>query len=121
MGARRKGGSPKGGAPNPHSWMESGVRNSRHGLRDIRVGEASHPGPHGRRTWDVSDEVLDNLERELRLIESYNEPLVRSTSGRNVVPRISSGAIGESLPQCPPVQWHWKQQVGVAPSGHDLR
>ena len=81
---------------------ESGVRNSRHGLRGVRVGEASHPGPHGRRTRDVSDTVLDNLERELRLIESDDEPLVRSTSGRNVVPRISSGeAIGESLATVP--------------------
>ena len=54
---------------------ESGVRNSRYGLRGVRVYEASHPGPHGRRTRDISDEVLDNLERELRLIESDDEPL----------------------------------------------
>ena len=81
---------------------ESGVRNSRYGLRGVRLGEASHPGPHGRRTRDVSDTVLDNLERELRLIESDDEPLVRSTGGRNVVPRISSGeAIGESLATVP--------------------
>ena len=60
------------------------------GLRGVRVGEPSHPGPQGRRTRDISDEVPDNLERELRLMESDDEPLVRSTEGRNVVPRISS-------------------------------
>ena len=66
------------------------------------MGEASHPGPHGRRTRDVSDAVLDNLEHEFRLIESDDEPLVRSTSGQNVVPRISSWeAIGESLATVP--------------------
>ena len=54
---------------------------------------------HGRRTRDFADEVLDNLERELRLIESNDEPLV----------------VGTWL-QCPPVQWYWKQQ-----SGHDPR
>ena len=78
------------------------MKNSRYGLRGVRVEKASHPSPHGRRTRDVSDTVLDNLERELRLIESDDEPLVRSTSGRNVVPRISSGeAIGESLATVP--------------------
>ena len=86
---------------------ESGVRNSRYGLRGVRVGEASHPGPHGRRTRDVFDTVLDNLERELRSIESDDEPLVRSTSGRN---QFRGGHRGERVwPQCPPVQ-----QVGVA-------
>ena len=74
------------------------MRNSRYGLRGVRLGEASP----GRRTRDMSDEVLDNLERELRLIESDDEPLVRPTVGRNVVPRISSGeAIGESLATVP--------------------
>ena len=53
------------------------------------MGEATHPGPQGR-PRDTSDEVLDNLERELRLMESDDEPLVRSTDGRNVVPKISS-------------------------------
>ena len=63
---------------------------------------ASHPGPHGRRVRDESDAVLDNLERELRLNESNDEPLVRPTSGRNVVPRISSlEAVGESLATVP--------------------
>ena len=68
---------------------ESGVRDARYGLRGVRVGEASHPDPQGRRTRDIPDEVLDNL-RELRLMESDDEPLVRSSEGRNVVPRISS-------------------------------
>ena len=42
---------------------ESGVRQSRYGLRSVRVGEASHPGPHGRRTRDSAEKVLDGLER----------------------------------------------------------
>ena len=66
------------------------MRDVRYGLRGVRVGEASHPGFQGRRTRDIPDEVLDNVERELRLMESDDEPLVRSTEGRNVVPRISS-------------------------------
>ena len=68
---------------------ESGVRDARYGLRDVRVGEATHPGPQGR-PRDTSHEVLDNLGRELRLMESDDEPLVRSMDGRNVVPRITS-------------------------------
>ena len=63
---------------------DSGARDARYGLRGVRVGEASHQGPQGRRTRDNSDEVLDNLERELRSIESDDEPLVRSMDGRNV-------------------------------------
>ena len=52
------------------------------GLRGVRVGEVSHPGPQGRRTRDISDEVPDNLERrELRLMESNDEPLVRRKVG----------------------------------------
>ena len=105
-----------------HTVRWESVRNSRYGLRGIRVGEASHPGPHGRRTRDVSDAVLDNLERELRLIESDDEPLIRSTSGRNVVPRISSGEPSGRV-------WHSaRQSSGIGNSrselrrsGHDLR
>ena len=36
---------------------ESGVRDARYGLRGVRVGEASHPGPQGRRIRDISDAI----------------------------------------------------------------
>ena len=64
------------------------VRNSRYGLQCVCLGEASHPGPPGRRSRDSAEELLDNLEREL---ESDDEPLVRPTIGQNVVPRIGAG------------------------------
>ena len=54
------------------------------------MGEASHPGPPSRRSRDSAEELLNNLERELNF-ESDDEPLVRPTIGRNVVPRIGAG------------------------------
>ena len=54
------------------------------------MGEASHPGPQGRRTRDSVEEVLDGLERELNLIASDDEPLVPPIFARNVVPRVNS-------------------------------
>ena len=53
------------------------------------MGEASHPGPQGRRIRDSDEEVLDGLERELNLIASDDEPLV-PTFATNLVPRINS-------------------------------
>ena len=55
------------------------------------VSEVSNSGPPGRHIRDSAGEVLDNLERELTLIESDDEPLVRPTTDRKVVPRISAG------------------------------
>ena len=75
---------------NTDGW-ESGVWHSRYGLRGVRLGEASNPGPPGRHIRDSAEETLDNLERELTLVESDDEPLVRPTTGRKVVPRISAG------------------------------
>ena len=49
------------------------MRNSRHGLRGVRLGEASNPGPPGRRTRDSAEEVLDNLERELTLCRTMSQ------------------------------------------------
>ena len=46
------------------------MRDARYGLRGVRVGEATHPGPQGR-PRDTSDEVLDNLERELSPMTSH--------------------------------------------------
>ena len=58
------------------------MRNSRCGLRGVRLGEASNPGPPGRCVRESAEEVLDSLERELTLIESDDEPLVRVATGR---------------------------------------
>ena len=59
------------------------------------MGEASHPGPPRqgvRRAISVPEEVLDDLEAALTRIDSSgsdDEPLVRPSSGRNVMPRRS--------------------------------
>ena len=68
---------------------------ARYGLRGVRVGEASHPGPRQgvRRAASVPEDVLDDLEAALTRIDSSatdDEPLVRPSSGRNVVPRRST-------------------------------
>ena len=81
---------------------------SRCGLRGVRVGEASHPGPRRRRwvrsssaesSWSGPDRALrDDSERDLLDLDvvrtvgevdasSDNEPLMRPSSGRHVVPR----------------------------------
>ena len=54
-----------------------------------RVGDRDTHG-WGQAPRSGTFEVLDNLGHELKLMESDDEPLVRSTEGRNVVPRISS-------------------------------
>ena len=59
--------------------VEPGVRNARYGLRGVRVGEASHPGPTRLRD---EDEVLDNLELALTMIDSDDEPLTRVARSR---------------------------------------
>ena len=63
------------------------MRDARYGLRGIRVGEASNPGPT-RRIRDPSEAVIDSLERELTMVDSDEEPLVRPSVGRNVIPRL---------------------------------
>ena len=57
----------------------------------VRVGEASNPGPpqvRPRFVEDGVDNVLSSLELELTMLDSDEEPLVRSVDGRHVVPRI---------------------------------
>ena len=44
---------------NTDGW-ESGLRNSRCGLRGVRLGEASNPGPPGRRVRDSAEEILEH-------------------------------------------------------------
>ena len=69
------------------------MRNSRYGLRGVSLGEASNPGPPGRRVRESAEEVLDSLERELTLIESDDEPRTHTdTNGR----RRSHESLSES-------------------------
>ena len=77
--------------------LRSLLSGARYGLRGVRVGEASHPGlpKQGSPCVDrVPEEVLDGLEAALTRIDSSgaddDEPLVRPSSGRNVVPRRST-------------------------------
>ena len=67
--------------------------NSRYGLRGVRVGEATNPGPARERSLarERSPEaILSDLEADLtRLDSSDEEPLARPMLGRNVVRRVS--------------------------------
>ena len=51
------------------------LRNALYGLRGVRVGEASNPGPPQPRV-DVVEEILASLEHDLTHIDSDDEPLV---------------------------------------------
>ena len=88
-----------------------------YGLRGVRVGEASHPGPTRRRrvrsssvesSWSGPDRtLLDDFERDLLAsglertagtqidVSSDDEPLLRPSSGRHVVPRMGERDHGE--------------------------
>ena len=60
---------------------------SRYGLRGVRVGEASNPGPSRERS---PSDILCRLETVLTKLDSSDEePLVRLASGRNVARRVS--------------------------------
>ena len=75
----------------PSTFFESCVRNALHGLRGVRVGEASNPGPPQTRIRprvDVAEDILVSLEHDLTHIDSDDEPLVSVGSDRNVVPRL---------------------------------
>ena len=75
----------------PISGGQSCLRSARYGLRGVRIGEASNPGPpqvRPRFSEDGVENVLSSLELELTMLESDEEPLVRSVDGRYVVPRI---------------------------------
>ena len=63
------------------------MRDARYGLRGVRVGEASNPGPP-RRIRDPSEAIIDSLERELIMVDSDEEPLVHPVVGRSVIPKL---------------------------------
>ena len=75
------------------------MRNARHGLWGVRVGEASNPGPPqsmNRPRVDVAEDIIALLEHDLTHIDSDDEPLVQGGFDRNVVPRLGrrSSSIG---------------------------
>ena len=75
----------------PISGGQSCLRSARYGLRGVCIGEASNPGPpqvRPRFSEDGVENVLSSLELELTMLDSDEEPLVRSVDGRYVVPRI---------------------------------
>ena len=51
------------------------------GESGLRLGEASNPGPPGRRVRDSAKEILNSLERELTSIESDDEPFGLGQAG----------------------------------------
>ena len=72
-------------------------------LREVRIGEASHPGPSAKRRRRVRSSrgrdcecgpdptLLDDLERDLAVsvdASSEDEPLIRPNNGRRFVPRM---------------------------------
>ena len=66
------------------------MRNARYGLRGVRVGEPSNPGPPQSRIRPrvgMVEDILASLEHDLTHIDSDDEPLVVG-SARNVVPRF---------------------------------
>ena len=81
-----------------------------YGLRGVRIGEASHPGPSARRRRRVRSSsaqdhpsgpdptLLDDLERDLVSVDaSEDEPLVRPNTGRHVVARMEV-SVHDELP-----------------------
>ena len=65
-------------------------RHSRYGLRGVRIGEASHPGPRLLRRYPGGF-------RRVHDVSSDEEPLI--PSGRNVVPRLSG--VDSTIPATP--------------------
>ena len=85
---------------------EFSAREARYGLRGVRIGEASHPGPPkfsrcGSRSRDIS---LAGVSLPDSDAESDDEPLISRRRGlrrsrdesRNVGPRVDFGDPGET-------------------------
>ena len=55
---------------------EPSLNGARYGLRGVRVGEASNPGPQSRvrpRREDVAEDLLSSLEFELTMLDSSDD------------------------------------------------
>ena len=80
------------------------MRNARYGLRGVRVGEASNPGPPQTRSRsraiEEAEDMLARLEHDLTIIDSDDEPLVRGGSDRNVIPRLEASVTGVCWESC---------------------
>ena len=69
---------------------------ARYGLRGVRVGEASNPGPSQARamfhdTKTAADCAIASLDRELTSPDtSDDEPMFRPAGSRNVVPKVAN-------------------------------
>ena len=75
------------------------MRNARYGLRGVRVGEASNPGPPQSRIRprvDVAEDIIASLEHDLTHIDSDDEPLAR-----NVVPRLCPNVLDSVVSTAP--------------------
>ena len=73
---------------------------SRYGLRGVRTGGASHPGPRLLRRYPGG-------VRRVHDVSSDEEPLI--PSGRNVVPRLSG--VDSTIPATPRARSGWKGDV----------
>ena len=72
---------------------EPSLNEAKYGLRGVRVGEVSNPGPQSRVRprcgEEVAEDVLSSLEFDLtKLDSSDHETLLRPVEGRHVVPRV---------------------------------
>ena len=75
---------------------------SRYGLRGVRVGEASHPGPLDH----TPEDILSDLEAVLtRINSSDEEPLVRPTTGRHVIRKVHEEQSRFMVPADEPTAW----------------
>ena len=105
---------------------EPSVRNARYGLRGVRVGEASNPGPpqtrNRPRVIEVAEDIFASLEHDLTLIVSDDEPLVKGWFRPQCGPQTGSICAGRVADcwQCQRAQ-HQQMQDGSlsqpAPTG----
>ena len=90
---------------------------ARYGLRGVRVGEASNPGPPSVAppiSELCPDDVLASLEADLTMLDSSDdEPLVRDTTGRIVSRRVGLMESASSS-VCPVVDMAAEDSDGVA-------
>ena len=70
--------------------------NARYGLRGVRVGEASNPGPPQiriRPRVDVVEDIIVSMEHDLTHHDSDDKLFGSAGSARNVVPRLCPAAL----------------------------
>ena len=87
-----------------------------YGLRGVRVGEASHPGPPDH----TPEDILSDLEAVLTRIDSSDEEaLVRPTIGRHVIRKVREEQSRLVPSDAEPAASSAHRQVGSPPKeGH---